>query len=487
MTKLLENQRHFLGSTGQTHVQTIDEQTSLLNAHRQRMSESHNTQSQLCNEVVQTIMSGVQSLVSSEMEKMAKTQMNHFQVLDRDGISLASTNEKITQSAKQVVENMRSTNRIVSEKSSIVCNNDLKFGEAVKLTGNTLVEMMSSSSAHRELTTDFASKSCQALSEMNQLEEHTLSVVSRAEQDGKSASASLLNSVLNPTSNEMKKMLQSSVEAMSHVTDEVVPNTNMELEAVAENRKLIATQMRTTLESASSELLNTTKRVSSLVKSQHDVAERLGNETLAASNTHEKESVPYYYAELDSGKERLLSTITNLAESSTRAASEGIHQGSSMKQSVEDFAQNKMQCTKPMDPEPPRKECAFGRSLSSTPGEDEILTANATSCKDAIAISALAAHGAESPIQPDADTSQESHDTSQESHDIKRKRSGSISHLPSPRLKSRDINVDHSDSEAGSKPRKHHRYAKSTSSVGRKSKCPSGRSPSKHTWKRRKW
>merc|ERR1712194_948862 len=215
-----------------------------------------------------------------------------------------------------------------------------------------------------------------------------------------------------------------------------------------------------------------------------DVAEKLGNETLAASNMHEKESVPYYYAELDSGKEKLVSSMTHLIESCSHVASEGMSQGSIAKQSVEDFAQTKMHCTKPVDPVPSRKECEFSHNLSSTPGEDEILKGmnidDTASCKDSVASStASAAHVAESFIQIDPDTSQES----QDDDDIKRRSSESISSHPPPRLKSRDINANHGD-YSSSKPRKHHRYAMSLSSVSRKNKCPSGQPASKQPRKR---
>jgi len=496
MKKSLENQRSFLGNTGSTHVQTIDEQSSLLNAHRQKLAESHDTQSKLRNEIMQSIMSGVQSLVSSEIEKLATTQMNHFQVLDKDGIDLASTNKRITQSAIQVIDNMTSTNRLVSDKASIVRNNDLKANEAMKSTRNTLEEVMSSSNAHHELTTDFASKSVMAVSEMKQLDGQNSEVVKMAERDEKATSASLVNAVFKPTRSEMKKTLQTSLDAMAYVNDDVVPNVNRNLEDVAESRKSIANQMNDKFESARSQLSDMTGCVTSMAKTQHDVAERLGNETLAASNTHKNESVPYYYAELDSGKDKLLSTMTNLAESSTHAVSEGKAQGSIVKQSVKDFAQNKMQCSKPVDPAPSRKECNFSRNLSSTPAEDEILKGiyfdNTSQSEDSTASSAaVAARKSDSPTHPDADTSLESQDD-----DVpNRKSSGSSSSLPSPRLKFRDINANHGDS-SGPKSRKHHRHTvntssvsrknKAPSSVSRKNKCPTGQpSPSKQSSRKR--
>jgi len=522
MKTSLENQRSFINNTGSAHVQTIDEQNSLLKAHRQNLAESHDIQSRIRNEVMQSIMSGVQSLVSSEIEKLAKSQMNQFQVLDKDGIGLCSTNERMTQSANQLMENMTLTNQLVSDKASIVCNNDLRAGEAMQSSQNTLEAVIESSSAHCKLTADFASKGLDAVSEMKHIDEQNSEVVKLAEQNGKATSASLVNAVLKPTRLEMKNVLQTSVAVMAYVSGEVVPNVNRDLADVAESRKCIASQIGDKFESASSQLSNVTGQVASMAKAQHNVVEKLGNETLDASHTHANESVPYYYAELDSGKEKLLSTMSNLTESSTHAITEGQTQGSIVKQSMEDFAENKMQCTKPVDPAPSRKECNFSHNLSSTPAEDEILKEIAFDTPSPSGFSTAsstttATRGPESPILADADTSQESQDEDV----MSRKSSGSSSSLPSPRLKLRDINANHGDSgssklaglksaslkstgpksvgsksglkslgpkSVGPKSRKPHRLTANKSSVSRKNKCPpSGQlTPSKSTRKRTK-
>jgi len=489
MKKSLEDQRSFLDNTGSAHVQTIDQQGSLLNAHRQKLAESHDTQSRLCDEVMQSIMSGVQSLVSSEIEKLAKSQMNHFQVLDKDGIDLASVNERITQSAKLVMEEMNSTNRLMSDKAFIVCSNDLKACEAMRSSQNTLDGVVASSNAHQELTDDFALKSLAAVSEMKQLDRQNAEVAKIAEQDGNATSASLVNDVLKPTSSEMEKALQTSLDAMAYVNGDVVPNVNQALEDVARNRKLVADQISGKIENARSQLSDMTGHVASMAKTQHSVAERLRNKTLTASSAHKNESVPYYYAELDSGKEKLLSTMNSLAESSARAVSEGKAQGSIVKQSVEDFAQNKMECAKPVDPAPSRKECNFSRNLPATPAEDEILkgkvfdTSWSPSGDFTASSMSMAARGSESPIHPDVDTSQES----QEEEDVtNRKSSGSSSSLPSPRLKFRDVNANQGDSSV-LKSRKKHRTASISSLSSRKNKCPSGQqSSSKQSRKRMK-
>ena len=96
--KRLENQRSFIESEGSGHTEAIDVQGSMLSVHRQTLIECHETQTKLRNEIMQSILSGVQAIVSSEIEKLATTEINHFQVLDKGSADLASTNEQITQS-----------------------------------------------------------------------------------------------------------------------------------------------------------------------------------------------------------------------------------------------------------------------------------------------------------------------------------------------------------------------------------------------------
>ena len=500
MKKSLEEQRSFLDGEGSAHAKWIDKQGKLVDEHRQKLAESNDTQAKLRNTVMQSIMSGVQALVSSEIQKLATTQTNHFQVLEKDGADLANVNERVTRLANQMVDNVKSTNQLVSDKASIVCNNDLKASQAMASSQSTLEEVVASSNVHHKLTADFASKSLATVSEMKQLDGQNSDVIKMAERDGKSCSTSLVNSVYKPTSADMKKTLQASLSAMTYVTNTVVQSVNEDIDDIAESRTSIANQMNDRYESASTQLSSMAGNVTSMAQAQYDIAMRLGDETLTTSNTHSNESVPYYFAELDSGKDKLLSAMNTLANNSTRTISEGKAHGLVVKQSVEDFAHNKMQCTKQVDSAPIRTECQFSHNLSSTPAEDEILkeadfdasqseeSTELSSADVAASSDIAAAHRLGSPIgQPDVDSSHESQDDDNAS----RKSSGSISSLPSPRLKYRDTNTHHNqwDASSGSKSRKHHRHASSSTTVGsRKNKCPSGLpAPSNHqSHKRRK-
>ena len=483
MKNSLENQHTFLNNTGSSHVKSIGQQGSLLNAHRQNMAEAHETQCQLRTKVMQSILSGVHAIVSSEIQKLAASDDNHFQLLDKDGFDLVNVNKSITQSANQVMDNIQSTNEFVSHRASVVCTNDLKASEALKSTQTTLEQVMTSASAHNDLTTDFASKSISAVSEMKQIDGQNADIIKSAERDGKAASASLVNSVFKPTSAEMKKTLKTSLDVIAYVNGNVVPSVNGDLANVAASRKMVAKQMAEQFESAGSQLTQTSKLVATSAKAQHGIADKLGSEIVAVRNAHTNKSVPYYYAELDSGKDKLVSTMHSLSDTSTRAISEGKVQGSIVKESLEEFAHNKMQCNKPVDPVPSKKECNFNQNLSSTPAEDEIVkgadfgvplhddstkVAPVYASKpspSAITTCAAPSSRSESPIHPDLDSSHDSQD------DDSRKSSGSFSSLPSPRLKYRDINVNHVDNNNNPK-RMHHQNT--STSASRKNRCPSG-------------
>ena len=502
MKKSLEDQKTFLDNEGSAHTKWIDEQGTLVDEHRQKLAESNETQAKLRNTVMQTIMSGVQALVSSEIQKLATTQANHFQVLEKDGADLANKNQQITNSAKQMVDNVQSTNQLVSEKAVELSNNDLKASQAMASSQSTLEQVMTSSNAHHELTTDFATKSLTTVSEMKQLDSQNADVMKMAERDGKACSTSLVNSVFKPTCTDMKKTLQTSLGVMSYVNNTVVKNVNEDLDTLSESRKVIANQMNEKYDSASTQLSTMAGQITSIANAQHDAAKKLGNETSAKNNTYMNESVPYYYAELDSGKDKLVSTMTNLANDSSREVSAGKVQGTDMQLYVEDFAVNKMQCTKPVDAAPSKKTCQFSHHLSSTPAEHEIikgtdLDGNTSQSEDSTsadlpppaAAAAPLHHRSESPIHSEVDSSHESHDDDNAS----RKSSGSISSLPSPRLKYRDVNTANQQREVPSNSkasRRQHRLAVNTSSKGgsRKNKCPSGLpTPTNHqSHKRRK-
>jgi hypothetical protein len=470
--RLLEKQRSFLDDTGPVCVQAIDQQSLLLGAHRQRLVESHDAQVRLRDEVTQSIMSGVNALISSEVKKLADTHLCHFHILNNDGADLSSTNDRITQSAKQVMNNMQLTNKLISDNALIVCNNDLKSNQTMKSTKAALEDVLTLSNGHIESTASFSSRSLATVLEMKQLDDQNIEIVKAAERDEKACSSSLINTIYKPTSADMKNTMQLGLNSIAFISGTVVPTVNADLDGITKNRKVTTNQMSDKFRNVSAQVSDMTGRIKSIAKTQHDVADTLGNTTLSASNAHSNESVPYYLAEVDSGKERLASTMTTLVELSSHSILEGKEQSSIIMQSVEDFAHNQIKCTEPVDPAPSRSECTFNRNLPSTPAEEILLKGvdfdgfwqedSAVSSTVATAVTSLNPENSSQELHDDDNTSRTS--------------SGSISSLPSPRLKYRDVNANHTDSN---KSRKHKLPVMRT--IRQKSGCPSGLpSPSNH-------
>lgn len=452
MKNSLKEQQSFLNTTGPVCVHAMDQQTLLLNEHRLRLAASHDAQVKLQNDVMQSIMLGMNALVSSEIKKLADTQLNYFQVLDKDGMDLSSTNDRITQSAKQVIQNMQSTNELVSENASIVHSNDLKANDTMQSTVAVLHEVMSIANNNNVSTNSFVSKSLATVAEMKQLDDQNLEIVKAVERDEKSCSSSLINTIFKPTSADLKNVMQLGQNAIAYVNDTVMTNANNDLDGIATNRQDITNQMNDKFRSVSAQISEVTGRIQTIAKTQYDIAHTLGEETLAASNKHSNEAVPYYEAEFDSGKERLTSLMSTLAGTSSRTVSEGQVQSSIVAMSVEDFAHNKMQCTKAVDPAPTMSDCTFNCKLSSTPAEEIILRGFDSD--------GVRPEESETAILKD-NSSQEMEDDDNVSRTSSTSFITCAEHsLPSPRLRYRDINTktNRSTSESTNKTQHHKRH-----------------------------
>ncbi len=483
----LEAQRSFINNDGSAHAKSIGSQGFMLNGHRQALVQAHETQIVLRNQIMQSIISGVQAIVTSEIDKLASAQMNQFQVLDKGGADLAITNGQIAESAKAVLENMQTTNQLVSDNASAVRNSDLKAVENMQSTQTTLKEVMKTSKTHHELAVSFGSNSLTTVSEMEQLDAANSEVVNCAERDEKVCAASLINNVLKPTSAAMNETLKSSLDAIAFVNKTCVPNVTADLDGIAENRKAISSRMRDMFDTVNCQVSDMVGSISSIATTQSTAAENLKNEIMSKSNSYSNEAVPRFLAELESGKEQLVSTVANLANLSAQSVSEGSAQGSIVQHSVHRFAHGQLNCTVPVDPAPQKKECNFNHELSSTPDEDTLLKG----------VDFGGSQPEDSAISPPDDSSSQgspddenvcrksaaSMTSSSLPSPLSRKSSASIStsSLPSPRLKYRDTNSNQWDMHSGpTKLSKHKRPAMNASAVGRKNNCPSGLpSPSK--------
>ncbi len=474
IAKSLEDQRSFVNSHGTSHVQSISQQSSILQSHCDALKQSHQAQIDLRNEIMSSIMSGVQVLVATEMQKLASAESDNFKVLEKGGADLTGINQAMSETAQNVIGNVKTTNQIVSEKAALLQTNDSKADETMKSTCATLEEVVNYSNSHQQLAGEFATKSITYLSEMKDIDSKNAEVIKTAERDGKNCSACIVNGVFKPTVTEMKKTVKSSLEAMSNVGTSVIPDINGTLDDVGSKRRLLASQMSTSFESAENQLSNMRESIKTIARSQYDAAEALGNDISSASDNHAKTTMSSYSAKLDSAKDKLVSTMVKMGDSCTQLISEGKIHVRTTSSSINEFSLNKMQCNEAVDPVPAKRDSSFSRELSATPATESILEAHDFDAPQLEDDSKRAAHEDEERSQSsflsEIGTSHESHeDDSRSVHSVGSVASMSVASMSGPRLTSRDINVNaHNQSHKSSK------HQRATGSSIRKSKHTSG-------------
>lgn len=477
IAKSLEDQRSFVNTHGSAHVESISQQSSILQAHCDTLKRSHQTQMDLRNEVMTSIMSGVQVLVAAEMQKLASAESDNFKVLEKGGADLVDINQAMSQSAQNVIENVKTTNQIVSEKATLLQTNDSKAGETMKSTCATLEEVVNSSNTHVQLAGEFATKSISVVSEIKDIDSKNAEVIKTAERDGKNCSACIVNGVFKPTVTEMKKIVKSSLEAMSNVGTSLIPDINGTLDEVGSKRRLLASQMSTSFESSENQLSSMRESVETIARSQYDAAETLGNDISSASDNHAKTAMSSYSAELDSVKDKLISTMVEMGDSCTQLISEGKIHSTTTSSSINEFSLNKMRCNEAVDPVPAKRDSSFSRELSATPATESILEGHDFDGPRFEDDSKRAAHEDEERSQSSCLSEIETSHNSQEDdnrsvHSVGSVASMSVASMSGPRLTSRDINVHaHNQSHKSSK---HHRATGSSGSSMRKSKHTSG-------------
>ena len=443
MQSCLNENRSFLEGTGSFQVESIQKQNCLLDEHRQRLTESHDAQAELRVQVMESIMSGVQALVSSEIQKLATSQSAQYQLLAQDGAKIADAHEKIASSAQQVIDRSKATNSLLSEKVACVITNAAAASDAMCSSQNTLDQLLVNTNGQYQLASDFASKSLCTLSDMRQIDQRGGDIVKFAERDGKSCVSSLVNSVFRPTSDAMKQNLNSSLSAANSINSTISENVVAEFSSLAERRKVVATQLSNRLDNASDNLNSTTQAVTASIESQHEVLSKLQGDVCSTSNTHEQQTVPYYHAELDSGKEKVVSCMTSLSDASSKFSSGGKLRTSDVKQHLSEFANNQMSCTDPVDPAPARRMCDYSSTLSSTPAEAEILSnidLGDSEVKEEDDTSTLPVATKSGQMSKKEGTSLEVHEDDDASNGSRKSSGGSICSIPSPRLRFRDVN-----------------------------------------------
>ena len=488
VSKMLESQRVFVNSNVAAHVEGISQQSTSLLAHRDMITTYADTQTKLCDEVMKSIMSTVQNIVKSEFGKLATSQKKNLEAIGSDGAKLAEANNQIQQSALQVMHNIQSTNKSLTDESSILLNNDLQASKALHTAQESFVRISDLSNKQSQLSGEYSTNSMKHVSEIKHIDSQNTHIAQMVERDGNACSKSLTNAVLKPTKSEIKKTAKSSIETLAHIDNDVLQRANAVLGEIANKRKELATGINDKLQAVDIEMTTLKENVASIAKSQDVTAGKLSNDVISSCSTLQQSSAPYFIAELDTSKENLVSTITSMSQSVISTITENKAQGAAVKEAVEDFSQNKIQCNKPTPPAPEKKHCKYSTKLSSTPAEEIILKGHIFNPTPAERDDS--AYPSEVACKPTDD--QEDADISQDTNDDDNKStmsSGSYSsYIPSPGgLKSRDINVSHGELPPSMKSRNHSKLSINTAGPTKKNKIPSGlRTPSDSSQSRKR-
>ncbi|KAL3787829.1 hypothetical protein ACHAWO_007017 [Cyclotella atomus] len=485
MSKTLRSQREFVGSHVAAHVNDISAQSNSLLSHRERLSECKQSHARLCEQVMTTIMSTVQSVVQTELGNLSNSQSQFMQALHNDGVLIAEANQRIFKSADQVMANIQSTNALLSEESSAILANDLKASEQMQSTELSLEQIATLSSNHHNLTSDFSTKNLAIIQDMKQLDSQNAQIAQVAESDGNLCAKSLVDAVLKPTAAAVQKSAQSSMSTLLHVDRAVIQKANAALDDLATKREVVATDVNRKLQAIGADASRLNENVASIVSSQKDVALQLNDNVTQASDTLQNQSAPYFVAELDSSKEKLVSTISNMSQSTLNGIKANSSQNVAVKQSIQDFALNKMQCNKPAPTAPVKKELKYSTDLSTTPAEGVILKGhnfNPVANADSNDPADEASNDASMNDSAEVDTSQEDDDN----RSIMSSGSVSVS-VPSPSgagLKPRDINLSQASVPNAKRSRTQSRPSMTSNTAAaaggaKKNKPPSGlRTPS---------
>jgi phage gp36-like protein len=221
ISNTLENQRQFVDSQVKAHLNDIEKQNTSLIAHREKLATYRDTQERLHDEAMQSIMATIQTAVKSELEKLVTSHVNHCKALDDDGAQLVAKNQNLTQSAAHVMKNIEATNKSVCEETSIVLNNDLKASDIMQSTQNALEQIGNFSSKHYQLTSEYSTKHVSIIADIKQLDSQNTQIAQMVERDVNECSKSLVSTVLNPTTSEVKKSMQRSLDALMQVNNNV--------------------------------------------------------------------------------------------------------------------------------------------------------------------------------------------------------------------------------------------------------------------------
>mmetsp|Transcript_7675 Transcript_7675/g.16643 ORF Transcript_7675/g.16643 Transcript_7675/m.16643 type:complete len:1058 (-) Transcript_7675:124-3297(-) len=367
----LVEQKSYIHENNSAYNQIMCEQNSCIQSQFEMYKSSYEHQQRIREDFVQSIMTGVQELISKKIDILAVEQSNQYATMKLNSDSLVGFNGLLASSAQNIMNAVEKTNTSMRQQSVAVRDSDSQIKLAMEKTKNVLTCIAKDSNKQIDLISKLSEHVVTSIAEMEKHESSTNHIIKNVSDMGRKCNEVLSGTVLKKANAGISSLYEVGRSIDAYSSDVIVSNSLNSLKEIVKPRKNTLNNCNNKLQELSKVVLMGKETIQQVAENQCAVAEKILSEVeskeiyyknylapcLEQSNLADKRDI------LHSSSELSKTTTTKLSETSTETSTVANNFSEYLNAvNAEDF-QNI----------PSRIVLTYKEQMSATPSDDEII------------------------------------------------------------------------------------------------------------------
>jgi len=372
MRTKLNEQVDFIGTEGNTHMESIGTQGSMLSAQRDFIAKAKEEQQTMKDQFLTAVFDGVKELVDGQMDILAKKQEEHLTSFNDGNKNLLENNDAIGLSADSIIKEVKTANHTLLDHVEQVDKNDLEMKANAEDAKAAFIDVENTAKRQQESIETHVNNANGHMTELSKQDEE-VGDVCESMQAEKDVVIEHVTKMVKDEKNAVAQLTDASNKRVDYTSNTVIANVTSNLVDMEKPRKDLINNISGSLDQVVVTVNKGKIELEAVANKQCDTANELFTYVESKQDEFETTLAQHYRGEFDKFR---ASTIYNaeqhLKVSSANLSSSGMHV-SSTKTNIADFATDTMQFEEDVPPVPTRKEFEYSMNLSATPPVKVIL------------------------------------------------------------------------------------------------------------------
>ncbi len=368
----LVEQKSYLAAKLSVQRKDLTSQTLMLSNQETAFKQAHERQRKMYEEMMSTIMNGMQKLVSDEFSKLDTENDDRYKAFETDNQMMTLVHKNIEQCTNDVASEVGKTNDSLSGHIEALFENDKAMLATSREASGTLSDIKGIAKKQHYLIGDTGKNLREKLDDLTNLDKPVQASLDELENDRNAINENISQNIMEFAKEGVEKIIQSDIETFEYFPETVIPDVLNDLyknesenDGMAQDLLKRIDNVQDITEKAEQEMLSLTQKQGRVLDDlQHSV-------TSKCSNFHQKNIL---------GRNKAIETrhnrVMERADAHFKAATKSINSTRDLSQQVDSkinvFCRGVLFVDEPTEEVAPREKVQYSTNLSRTADDNVI-------------------------------------------------------------------------------------------------------------------